>query len=459
MTEQPLFHSFQEYIHNNHLIERGEKILVSVSGGIDSMALLDLSAKLKTRLKIEIAVAHFNHQLRGKESDEDEAFVRSASKEYGFDCYVENADTNRIAENEKLSIQEAARNLRYAFFTKLRRSIGFQKIATAHNADDNAETIILNILRGSGIHGLTGIPVFKKDTLIIRPLLFAQRETIREYVESNQIKFREDSSNLKSDYTRNFLRNELLPLIRDNINPNFTKAIGRTSEIFNQLEEYIQKEIETVLKQIIILRTDNEMGIDLVVFQNQPTFIQEHLLLFLAKEFTSSEIEFNTIKSMLSISQAETGSYCSLPKEKIFYRDRKRLIFTRTSHFAPFSYSIKLDKKYNFDTFIFESSTAASPEITNDPNIEYIDGAKLGDDIIIRSWVEGDRFIPLGMKEEKKLSDFFIDRKIPLFKKHSIPILLSDDKIVWVCGIRLDDRFKISDQTKHYIRLYYSPKP
>ena len=194
MTEQPLFKSFQEFIHKNHLIERGEKILVSVSGGIDSMSLLDLLLELKKRLKLDITVAHFNHQLRGAESDEDEAFVRNTAKESGIECYVECADTITASEVEKLSIQETARDLRYAFLAKLRRSLGYQKIATAHNADDNAETIIMNLLRGSSVHGLTGIPIFRNDRLVIRPLLFAPREEISRYASSHKIRYREDSS-------------------------------------------------------------------------------------------------------------------------------------------------------------------------------------------------------------------------------------------------------------------------
>ncbi len=458
MTEHPLLKSFQQFIQKNHLLNPNVKILITVSGGIDSMALLDLFVKSKTMLKIEIAVAHFNHQLRGKESDEDEAFVRSHVKDYNLTCYVDSADTRHISEMEKISIQEAARNLRYAFFMKLKSSFNYQKIATGHNADDNAETILLNILRGSGIHGLTGIPIYKKDMDVIRPLLFARRESIRDYVEFNKIPFREDSSNLKNDYTRNFLRNELLPLIKDNINPNYSAALTRTSEIFNQLEDYIEKEIKTLSNKITSSRSKKETHLNLIELKNQPLFIQEYILLNTAREFTKSEVDFNAIKNLLYILQGETGTYCYLPNKKIIYRDRNKLIFSNVEDNDPFTYTIDLLKKYEFDKFTFESAITDSPKMTKDPNVEYVDGDKIGNRLIIRSWHEGDRFIPLGMQIEKKVSDFFIDQKIPLFKKNSIPLLISDDKIVWICGMRLDDRFKITEQTKKYIKLQYKPK-
>ena len=458
MTEQPLFNSFQEFIHKNHLIERGEKILVSVSGGIDSMSLLDLLLELKKRLKLDITVAHFNHQLRGAESDEDEAFVRNTAKESGIECYVECADTITASEVEKLSIQETARDLRYAFLAKLRRSLGYQKIATAHNADDNAETIIMNLLRGSSVHGLTGIPIFRNDRLVIRPLLFATREEISRYASSHKIRYREDSSNLKSDYTRNFIRHKLIPLIKENINPNLTAALGRTSELFSGIEEYIDIECGKVLNNVLESRTEREIIINLPHLKEQPVFMQEHILLHLGKEFSKSEIDFNTVKTMMNISSAETGSSCSISGETVLYKDRDRLIFMGKLSTRDFSYPISTNRRYEFETFIFESSVVEKAELSANPNIEFVDADTLGNRSELRTWRAGDWFIPFGMSDSKKISDFLIDKKIPLFKKHNIPILVSDENIVWICGIRLDDRFKITPMTKKILKLEFIPQ-
>ncbi len=457
MAEQPLFHSFQEYIHKHHLVERGENLIVAVSSGIDSMVLLDLLCVLKQRWKLDLAVAHFNHQLRGKESDDDESFVRSATTGRSLVCYVECADTKQIAESEKLSIQEAARNLRYYFLTKLRRSHGYQKIATAHNADDNAETIILNLIRGTGVHGLTGIPIRRADQLIIRPLLFATRECIQKYASEHHISYREDSSNLKNDYTRNFLRLKLLPLIRENINPNLTATLGRSSELFNKLEEYLNSQIEPKLKKIIVCRTVNELSLNLIALLEQPVFIQEQILHRLGKEFTSSEIDYGTVRTMINLSHSGTGASCSISKDVIIYRDRNHLIFRRTPLASSFSYTVEINKKYKFDTFLFESSEVPIAKLSKNLNIEYIDRDAVGNKFSIRSWHEGDWFIPLGMRDRKKVSDFFIDQKIPLFEKQTVPILFSDENIVWICGKRLDNRYKIKPKTKYIIKLKFTP--
>ncbi|MDI6767142.1 MAG: tRNA lysidine(34) synthetase TilS [Bacteroidota bacterium] len=459
MAEQPLLHSFQEFIHKNHLIERGEKLIVTVSGGIDSMVLLDLLCVEKQRWKLDLAIAHFNHQLRGEESANDEAFVRSAAKKRSLVCYVECADTKQIAETEKLSIQEAARNLRYDFFKKLCSSIGFQKIATAHNADDNAETLLLNIFRGSGVHGLTGIPVYRKDQAIIRPLLFATRTDIQEYAHYRKLMYREDSSNLKSDYTRNFIRLEIIPLILNNINPNLTATLNRMSGTFNQLEDYINSLLETIRTGVIEKSSKDEIIINLERFFQHPLFIQEQLLLQIGKEFTNSEIDSGTVHTMLNISRAKTGSSGSLTKNKIIYRNRNQIVFKRFFQTTPYSYTIELNRKYQFEAFCFASSEVDKAEISVDPNIEYIDAEKIGKHLIIRSWQEGDWFIPLGMKGKKKLSDFFVDQKFPLFEKQMIPLLISDNNIVWICGKRLDERFKINSKTKKIIKLEYIPRP
>jgi len=456
MTEQPLLHSFQESIHKNHLIERGEKLIVAVSGGIDSMVLLDLLSVLKKRLKLDLAVAHFNHQLRGKESDDDEAFVRLAANDRSLVCYVESADTKQIAETEKLSIQEAARNLRYHFLTKLRRSHGCQKIATAHNADDNAETIILNLIRGTGVHGLTGIPIRREDQLIIRPLLFATRECIQKYASEHHILYREDSSNLKNDYTRNFLRHKLLPLIRENINPNLTATLGRSSELFLKLEAYLNSQVEPKLKKIIERQTVQELSLNLKTFLEQPVFIQEQILHRFAKIFTSSEIDYGTVRSMMDISHGDTGSSCSISQDVKIYRDRNHLIFRRTPLVGSFSYTVEINKKYKFDNFLFESSEVSIAKLSKNPNIEYIDRDAVDNKFSIRSWYEGDWFIPLGMRDRKKVSDFFIDQKIPLFEKQTVPILFSDENIVWICGKRLDNRYKIKPKTKYIIKLKFT---
>ncbi|MBI5019871.1 MAG: tRNA lysidine(34) synthetase TilS [Ignavibacteriales bacterium] len=455
MTEHKLFKAFQQFIIENRLIERNEKIIVSVSGGIDSMTLLNLMLEFKNRMKLTIGVAHFNHQLRGSESNEDEAFVHDYAKKRNILCFIESADTNQISEAEKLSIQETARNLRYNFFSKIRKSLGYQKIATAHNADDNAETILFNIFRGTGIHGMTGIPIFRKDQLIIRPLLFASRDEITSYATEMNIPFREDSSNLKKDYTRNFIRHELLPSIQQNINPNVRGTLLRSSHIFTGLEKFISTTNKSLKKKIIRSKTKNEIIISRHRFISLPQFSREQLLYEITRDFCRSEIDYSTIITIMKISEAGTGTFSSIGNDVLILRDRNNLIIRRWERPPAFYYPIRIEAEYKFNDFKFKSSKISKPRFTQNRNIELIDGDLLGKDVHIRSWHDGDWFTPLGMNQKKKLSDFFIDEKIPLLKKLTIPILESDGRIVWVCGMRLDNRFRITKASKNIIKLEY----
>jgi tRNA(Ile)-lysidine synthase len=458
MPVDSLLRSLREFIHQHRLIERDEKIIVAVSGGMDSVVLLDALAELRLEIGFELAVAHFNHQLRGEESDLDEAFVRAVAKTRGLECYIERANTKSVAETKRSSIQETARNLRYDFFMKLRTSLGFHKVATAHHADDNAETMLFNLIRGAGVHGLSGIPIMNKETAVIRPLLFATREQITQYAKGRQLEHREDSSNAKDDYTRNFLRHQVIPQLQENINPNLTATLLRTSELFGLLEEYLQHEAEKLAADVIVHRSTDYVIIDAKKFHAAEPFLQEHLLLHTARNFANLEFDFSTVKTMLSVSHGETGAWCSLAKDILFTRNRNELILQRTKSIAPYVHRIEMDKTYEFDGFCFSSTHVQKTVFSDDPHIEYVDADAVRQQLVLRPWSEGDWFMPLGMNEKKKLSDFFIDEKIPLFEKQRVPILVSDGDIVWVCGKRLDDRFKISSKTTHFLKLEYSPR-
>jgi tRNA(Ile)-lysidine synthase len=455
MAYKQLLKSFQQFISQNHLIKRGEKIIVSFSGGIDSMTLLDLMLELSKRMKLTIAIAHFNHQLRGKESDEDEAFVREIAKKKKLRCFIENADTLSISEIEKKSIQETARNLRYNFLSTIRKKLGYDKIATAHNADDNTETILFNVFRGTGVHGMTGIPVFRKDLNIIRPLLFASRDEIVGYAGERDIIHREDSSNIKTDYTRNFIRHNLLPLIRENINPNIRGTLLRSTQMFSGIEQYVNHNANIFKKNVIKSKTKREIVISRAKFLDLPQLFKEQLLYQSIREFCKSDIDYTTVTSMLKIFDGQSGSYSSVSGDVIILRDRGDIIIQHWHHPGAFIFQIRLNAMNRFHNFTFKSSKTKSAKYTTNPNIEIIDSDLLGKDVHIRSWHEGDWFTPFGMKTKKKLSDFFIDKKIPLFKKLTVPILESDNNIVWVCGMRLDNRFRVTKNTKNILKLEF----
>lgn len=458
MSQETLLYTVKEYLHKYRLIGRGEKIIIAVSGGVDSMVLLDVMTSLRGAMEWELAVAHLNHELRGAESLQDEHFTEAAAEAHGCECYVERTNTRAIAEAAHQSIQEAGRDLRYAFFDKLRKSLGFQKIATAHHANDNAETMLFNFIRGAGVQGLSGIPRLRRDVEAVRPLLPLTRDEITKYAKVRGVLFREDSSNAKAEYARNVLRQSVIPLLQEKLNPNLVATLSQTGVIFDQLEEYLDGEARIVVSQLLVRRGAEEMILDLQELQKKAIFLQEYVLRHAVREVTGRETDFSMIKTLVTLMESETGSSCSLPGDFLVYRNRSQLIFTKRQPMRPFRYPIELNHKYEFDHFKFTSAEVPEPRLANDKHVEYIDAATIGRELMLRTWNTGDTFFPLGMREQKKLSDFFIDEKIPLPEKQEIPILISDGKIVWVCGKRLDDRFKITPDTEHFIKLEYQPR-
>ncbi|MBI3189347.1 MAG: tRNA lysidine(34) synthetase TilS [Ignavibacteriales bacterium] len=457
MPKETFLHTFQLYLRLAGLLCQGDKIIVAVSGGIDSMSLLDVLVRTKKEFDIQLCVVHFNHKLRAQESDEDEEFVRQTAERYQLPFYTQRALTADISEECRKSIQETARELRYEFFQQLRLSTGFNKIATAHNANDNAETVLFNLLRGTGVKGLCGIPASRPDVGIVRPLLFATRAQIREYAEEHSIHYREDSSNKKTDYSRNFLRHQVFPMLHQAINPNLTETLNRNAELFTLLDSYLTNQSSKWKTELVTQTSDDEIVIERESFLVQHEFVQYQLLHTLAKEFGKTETSFDTVKEMLSVMNAETGSWCPLNDEVMFYRDRNHLVFARQTNTQEFQVLLSPPERIHRDDFEFVTSFVPQAKFSESRSVEFIDASKLGKNIQLRNWKNGDWFIPFGMNERKKLSDYFVEQKIPRFKKRTIPILTSDENIVWVCGQRLDERYKLTSSTTSILKLEYEP--
>ena len=452
---------FKEFIQKNKLISPEDKIIVAVSGGVDSVVLLDVLNELKSQLKLELIVAHFNHKLRGTESDEDENFVKKFASELGIECYVRSEDTKEYCKSKKISIQEGARELRYNFFETLRLIKGFDKIATAHNANDNAETVLLNLFRGSGINGLAGIQMKRGN--IIRPLLFATRDEIEEYAYEKGLTYRVDSSNFKTTYRRNYIRLNLLPLISENINPGIIETLNRTAQIFSELSEFIRHEALKIIKFVAVEENPGKILIDIQRLKNYLFFIQESVIISTIETFFNERIDFARVLSVLNLIDSTPGSSMMISKDLFVYRDRQYLVFIRKPELFEtevFAY-VHPGEKYETDFFVFSSEFVKKEDVqfNRNPQVEYIDAELIADELILRNWQPGDWFIPLGMKGRKKLSDFLIDLKIPVYEKRKILVLESEGKIVWVCGFRLDDRFKITDSTQKILKIEFHPKP
>lgn len=447
---------FEEFLGRHGLVTRGRGMLVAVSGGVDSMVLLDLFRRIAPSWDLSLSIVHVNHGLRGTESDGDEEFVRTVAASASFPFFSTRLDIPRYQEMHGVSKQEAGRSLRYEFFENTRRETGSASVATAHHADDNAETVLMNALRGAGVRGLSGIPL-RREPAVIRPLLFAFRSEIEAHARAHGIRYREDSSNASRAYTRNHLRLDVLPALSSELNTDASRSLNRLSATMRSLASLIALETERIGPSVIRRSAD---GIAVVVeaLREQPGFLQEELMLSVLRML---DIEPNQQKvdAMIALCDQPSGRSLDLSGRHALLRDRDTLVTFRRD-VEGFHRDIEVGPEYDFPGFRFSVRPLPSvPRRFDHPaGTEFADADRLGDRLVIRSWAEGDWFIPLGMDHRKKLSDFFVNARVSRAEKRSVPILESDGTIVWVCGLRLDNRFRISASTRRAVQLTYETK-
>ena len=429
---------FQAYINRYNLLIEGDKVVLALSGGIDSMVLADLLLKAK----VEFVAAHCNFHLRGHESDGDDWFVRKFAENRGIQCFVKHFETEKYAAKYGISIEMAARDLRYAWFEQLRQQLGYDKIAVAHHADDQAETFFINLLRGAGLNGLKGMK--PQNGVIIRPLLWASREQIRKYAVENHIVWREDHTNVESVYLRNRIRNQLLPVF-DELQPKARQGLYKSLEHLAAENELYRELLQEKLGQIIEYNGD---------IQRIPhsAFLIQHSSFQLLFEWLR-QYGFNTDQCHFIHEAIGTGignQYCSPTHCVVIGRDDLQLseINEKTDDeiqiqigeeeiISPVHLRFSRFEK-NADFIIDKSSEVAQ-----------LDADKIQFPLILRHWCHGDRFHPLGMKGSKLLSDFYVDQKFTEYQKQNVWLLVSaDGEILWVVGYRIDDRFKIVNDTK-----------
>jgi len=449
----PLESKLEKYIQAKQLVTPKQSVLLAVSGGIDSMVMLHLFSKLYGRKNLHLSVIHVNHQLRGEESMEDERFVRKISADYNIPFYCERVNVLSYAHELKFSKQLAARRLRYECFERVRTQIGANVVATAHHADDNAETVLLNILRGTGIRGLSGIPPKRKLGNIIRPLLFATRTEIDVYATKFGIKYRNDSSNKSLIYRRNELRHRIIPVLKKR-NPKIVKILNCVADKMQSVNERMHKLVDKALHSYI--RTD-ELGrliLDVKKLKAEPDFLWDEIFVEILNRLQIEPTGKN-VGALHRLCTLPTGRMVELSGVLSAFRNRDHIIFQATNDTQPNVQRVKCGNSYDYKGCIVSISypEAVPAAYTGTHDVEYIDAECLGTKLVLRSWHAGDWFIPLGMKTKKKLSDYFTDQKVPRYLKTAIPVLESDGSIVWVCGKRLDDRFKLTARTRTAIRL------
>ncbi len=434
---------FKQYCIHNKLFGSNDKILVAVSGGIDSCVLLHL---LKSN-NVPCTVAHCNFKLRGDDSERDEQFVKGLSDKYGFDFISTQFNTSQFAEENGVSIQMAARELRYQFFEDTLASTSCSFIATAHHADDSIETFYINLLHGTGLRGLTGIPLKKGN--IIRPLLFATRRDIEEYAKENELLWRNDTSNFSNKYIRNRIRNQVIPVF-DEIKPGFRSIMQRNVENLKESYVLFDELLKEKLKSIIHQKNNS---IYLSIRELKKSASGKSLLFHILNQYGFDSRQTEKIWNTLDTSSGKMF----YSREYVLNKDRDCIIISdivQDSQHRKFY----LDESVELITEPFEMSLEkhswkTGNHISKESNQALVDAEKIVFPLIIRKWQAGDFFRPLGMNGFKKVSDFFIDQKISNIEKDKTWVIESSNRIVWLVGLRIDDRFKITSKTQSVLKL------
>lgn len=466
-----LLQRYQQFVKKENLFSPKDKLLLAVSGGVDSVVLCELCKQANYAFEI----AHCNFQVRGEESERDEKFVRGLGEKYKVEVKVKKFDTQRFAEENKMSIQEAARALRYEWFDELIRSSEFSArsqdphlpapdsrlrtfLLTAHHADDNAETVLMNFCRGTGLHGLTGIPVAYGN--IKRPLLIFTKEELIQFAKDNKLRFVEDSSNLSSKYTRNLFRNEIIPAI-SKVYPKASENLNDNISRFKEIENLYKVAVGDIKKKLVKAKgSEWHIPIKQLMGYNNKALIYE-----IISDFGFSEKQ---IVEVIKLSESDSGKFIDSPTSHYrIIRHRHWFIVSPVQSVASGIIIIEEKNKrvaFQEGRIEIERLQTSNPDKSGQPlkpqtsnSIALLDLKEVSFPFILRKWKAGDYFYPLGMNKKKKLSRFFIDQKFSKTEKEKAWVIEMNKKIIWIVGQRIDERFKVTEKSKSVLKLTYYP--
>ena len=446
-------------IKKNNMIESGDTVIVGVSGGADSLCLLHVLNTLKSELNIKLFVAHLNHQFRGIEADMDGEFVAKTCIAWDIPYIIRTFDVSAYAKEQGLSSEEAGREIRYKLFDEIKETVNGNKIAVAQNLNDNVETILMRLLRGTGLEGLKGIDAVRND--IIRPLLDQDRQSIENYCRQNNLEPRIDKTNLQPIYLRNKIRLELIPYLKQRYNPSINDAIIRLGQVVREDNHYLELQSIELLNSLgkieessITIKTES-------IKQLHPA-MQKRLLRKAVERIanTLNGFEYKHFQGIIELFDEGTGAAIELPKDLKAYISYENLIICKKIENTDKKCYYKL--KYDYDNYIAEINDnlrvklICSNELSSVPksfNTVYIDADKIEYDIVVRSREQGDIFSPIGMQGSKKLKNYFIDKKIPKEKRDQVLLLADGHEIVWILGSIISEKYKITSDTQNVVVL------
>ena len=462
-----LFDRVKRTIDRYHLLDRGDRLIVGVSGGVDSMVLLHLLDSYRQEFDLSLIVAHVNHSLRPEESEEEAHLVQKESERLGLHFEYGQFDVKKFQRAGGLSLQDAGRRIRFQFFKNLLLKYQAQKIVLGHNADDQVETVLLRLIRGSGLQGLKGmLPI--REGRVIRPLLEVWKEEIESFAREKGIPFLLDSSNLKEDYLRNRVRLSLIPLIEKEYQPAFKEIVMKTSAILREENDYLDRGAEESYQRII--HQENEiLSFKFSEFQALHKAIQWRVIQKIwgrmnEEERIMEEGEGLGVDSIYrQLHQSSPSFLLELPRGIYLEKQYDMVLLKkgRVKPLTPFEAELVMPGR----TFIGEIGREVVAEETvrdekfkvfkESPNTALLDYEKLQFPLKVRNFRPGDRFQPLGVKGTQKLKKFFIDHKIPKFERPKIPLLISGEKIVWIVGYRIDERVKVTEKTQRVLGVEF----
>jgi tRNA(Ile)-lysidine synthase len=460
-----LLQQYKEFIKKENLFSPKDKLLLAVSGGIDSVVLCELCKQAD----YDFIIAHCNFQLRGEESERDEEFVRKLGEKYEVEVKIKKFDTEKFAEENKMSIQEAARVLRYEWFDEIidNRQLTIDNgqakgtihhspftthLLTAHHANDNAETVLMNFCRGTGLHGLTSIPV--SYGYIKRPLLIFTKDELMQFARENKLDFVEDSSNLSSKYTRNLFRNEIIPAI-SKVYPQVNENLNANINRFKEIEKLYRLAVSDIKKKLVKEKgSEWHIPVKQLMRYNNRALIYEIIVDF---GFNEKQID-----ELMKLAESNSGKYIDSPTFNYRIIRHRHWFIISPANSAESGIIIIEEGVGNLEFGIgqlqFEVFPNSQSLIPNSGAIGCFDVKLIKFPLILRKWKPGDYFYPLGMKKKKKLSRFFIDQKLSKTEKEKAWVIEMDKKIIWVVGKRIDERFKVTDKAKNILKINYRPK-